>query len=1132
MTAPTDDAGGERTALHATQLLSEEHRRGSFFEFTVRRPIAISMVVLAVCVFGVVGLLGLPVNLLPDVSYPSVTVRTTYPGASPRDVEERISERVQQLVSVVPGVRRVFSVSRPGVSDVVLEFGWGSQMSLAVNDVRERLDRFFSPAGADRPLVLRYDPSLDPVLTLGITATDDLGLIELRHFADHELEERLAQIDGVAAVKLRGGDEEEIRVAIDEQALAARGIDIGTVATRLQLENVNAAAGSIEEGRTEYLVRTLNEYRNLDEIEDTILEVRSGTPIRLREVASVRRVPADPEVVCRIGGRPCVLVDLYKEAGANIVAVCAELRERVFGTEAQQRYVAAGRHLEPLSAAVAEDRHARQQALRQRAAMTDFLGFEMQRTGIEAQLLVDQSTFIEGAIDEVRGNALQGGLLAIVVIFLFLRSLVATAILAVSIPLSLLATFAPMFLSGIDLNVMSLGGLALGVGMLVDNSIVVLESIQKRREAGDSPARAAVTGTSRVASAVVASTLTTVAVFFPIVFVEGLGGQLFRDQALTVVYALGMSLLVALFVVPMLASRGGGGVTAFLTGLVAPVALEFLHASSTERAADDGAGTVPPPPAKKARRRGALFALVDGGYQRLLRSALRRPWTVVAIALLLLASAAWRGQGLGQQILPEVHQGEFWVEAFLPRSATVRTTDRVLRDVEARVRQLPDVARTFLASGVDPEELNDSEEGKHSGRILVTLQPTLDRAPQEERARAAVAALLDAEPAIQSHRFQVSSVLQFHAGVTVEILGHDLEQLREACDAVAAELRLMPSLRDVRSSLQRGNPELTIRFDRDRMAAFGLDAGDVARILRTKVQGDVPTLFAERERKLDIRVRADRQELDSEQRLRYLNVNPDGYPEIPLQSVAEIVRREGPSEIRRLGNARGAEVQAAVHGFDLGGTQDRVEAALTELELPRGVHARLGGDKEELERSSSSLMLALLLAVFLVYVVMASQFESIVQPLVILVSVPLALVGVTFALDLLDLDVSVIVFLGAIVLAGIVVNNAIILIDQTNRLREEGLPLHEAVVEGCRSRLRPVLMTTTTTLLGLLPQTGLLTGLPLFGGTADGIELRAPMAVTVIAGLGSSTLLTLVLVPVVYTLVARRRAAAAPGGPA
>ncbi len=1090
---------------------------GSFFAFTVTRPIAISMVVLAVCVFGMVGLSALPVNLLPDVSYPSVTVRTTYPGASPRDVEERISERVQELVAVVPGVRKVFSISRPGVSDVVLEFGWGTQMSFAMTDVRERLDRFFPPQGAEPPLVLRYDPSLDPVLTLGIVADETQSLVELRRYADLELEERLATIDGVAAVKIRGGDEEEVRVAIDEQALSAKGLDIGRIAERLRLENVNAASGSIEEGRTEYLVRTLNEYRSPKEIEDTILVARDGIQVRLGEVARVERRPADPQVICRIEGRPCVLIDLYKEAAANIVEVCRDARTRVFGRPEQQAAVAQGLHERPLTDEEAEDRKKRAAIAQQKLRMTDFLAFEMKKLGIEPQLLNDQSRFIEASIEEVKGNAVQGGALAILVILLFLRSLATTAVLAVSIPLSLLATFAPMFLCGIDLNVMSLGGLALGVGMLVDNSIVVLESIQRRRELGEGPATAAVLGTSQVASAVVASTLTTIAVFFPIVFVEGLGGQLFKDQAATVVFALLMSLLVALFVAPMLASRGGGGLVSFLTGLVALAPLELLHQDQ-----DHAAATPPPPP--PAPKRSALLTRLDGAYRRLLGGALARPLVVLAAAALLVALAAWRAGALGQQILPQVQQGEFFVETFLPRNVTVRTTDEVLRQAEGRIAALPEVARTFLASGVDPDELNDSEEGKHSGKILVTLAPAADRAAQEAKARAAIAALMADVPFVQEVRFSTNSVLELRAGVVVEILGHDLDSLRAAADQVQDAMQRLPMLRDVRSTLQRGNPELTVRFDRDKMSALGLDPGAVTALLRAKVQGEVPTQFAERERKLDIRVRIAKDELASEQALRGLNVNPAGVPEIPLRTVADVVRRQGPSEIRRLGNVRGAEVSATLNGFDLQSAQLEAAAAIDGLDLPRGTSARLGGQKEELEQSRRSLTLALLLAVFLVYVVMASQFESIVQPLVILVSVPLALVGVVFALDWTGTDLSVVVFLGAIMLAGIVVNNAIILIDQINRLRRDGMPLRQAVIEGSSNRVRPVLMTTLTTLLGLLPQTGVFGALPLLGGQSDGIELRAPMAITVIAGLASSTLLTLVLVPVVYSLTQRRRA--------
>lgn len=1109
----------------------------SLFAFTVRRPVAITMIVIAVCVFGLVGLASLPVNLLPDVAYPTVTVRTQFAGASPRDVEERVSERVQELVAVVPGIRRCYSVSRPGVSDVVLEFRWGTSMTFAAADVRERLDRFFPPPGAEKPIVLRYDPSQEPVITLGLQAgTEEKGgpdQIALRRFADIELEERLAQIEGVAAVKLRGGQIEEIRISIDEQALAARGLDVTMVARRLANENMNSASGAIEESRTEFLVRALNEYRSVQDVEDTILKSQNGTHIRLREVAKVTRVPADPEVIARIGGKPCVLIDVQKQADANIVEVCRQVREKVFGTDTQQQQVALGLHKAPLSKEAETDKLVRQAEIRQREAMKDYLAFDMRAQGIEPVLLLDQSRFVRDAVDEVLANAWQGGLLAVIVLYLFLRSYFTTLVLALSIPASLIATFAPMFIGGIDLNIMSLGGLALGVGMLLDNSIVVLESITKLRESGVDRTTAVIEGTRRMASAVFASTLTQVAVFFPIVFVEGIAGQLFSDLALTVVYAQLISIPVALFLVPMLAARGANMRDAGQPS-EAPIAIDnpLLRAISAvitalarlligaARLVGKCVHFVLQPLANGFLR---VYGLVERVYPPLLRTALRNPGKVLLTVIVLLGLSLWRGKSLGQEILPEVHQGEFYVEAFLARSATVRATDAVMQAIEQKIRALPDVERTFLAAGVDPDELNDSEEGKHSARIQVVLRPTNHRAEQEVRVRSAISAQIAAEPSILSHRFATASVLQFQADLVVEVIGHDLINLRRACEQVATALGEVPHLGFVRSTLQRGNPELTIKLDRDKLAALKLDAEATARILRTKVLGDVPTLFAERERKIDMRVRIDREELDSEDRLRAVNINPAGYPEIPLSAVAEIVRREGPSEIRRLGNVRGAEVHAQIRGFDMARAQLEADAAIAELKLPAGITARMGSQKEELERSNRSLVLALALAVFLVYIVMAAQFESVLQPIIIMLSVPLALIGAVFALSISGTDLSVIVFLGCIVLAGIVVNNGIILIDQINQLRSEGMPFDQAVLEGSISRVRPVMMTMLSSLIGLLPQTGWLASLPFLGGSTDGIELRAPMAVTVIAGLLSSTLLTLIVVPLVYSLIVRRK---------
>ncbi|MFO1051446.1 MAG: efflux RND transporter permease subunit [Planctomycetota bacterium] len=1108
----------------------------SFFSFTTKRPVAVAMMVIAIVVFGYVGLRRLPVNLLPDLSYPTITVRTQYPGASPEDVEERVTEAVQEAVSVTPGVRRVVSISRPEVSDVVLDFNWGTAMATAVPDVNERLQRVRLPAEAKQPLVLRYDPSLDPALTFGLSG--DVPLTELRRIAEEEIERELAKVEGVAAVKVRGGEEEEIRIDVDEAALSELKIDLATISDRLQKENVNSASGTIDEGRTEFLVRMRGEFQNLDEIADIVIERRNGAPIRLRDVARVHREPKDRDVISRVDGVQCVLIDVYKAAGANLVALSTDVQGRVFGSEAQKAYVkklGADGAAPPAPAAEAQlDEMTRRGAEMRRLAlhrqMTDFLEWQLRDSKARIALLQDQSQFIRSAIDDVTNSALQGGLLAIVIILLFLRRLGPTLVLALSIPISLIASFAPMFLSDVTLNVMSLGGLALGVGMLVDSSIVVLEAITSARESGMSIRQAAVFGVSRVAGAVTASTLTTVAVFFPIVFVEGVAGQLFRDQSLTVVYSLLVSLLVALFLIPMLATRRDPDAW-FQREPTVPTS---GFGRATQRGTMWLGGVVRRGAALVGRLVGlivwpvfAAFDLLwrscDAAYPRMLSAALRVRVLVILVALGLGAAAWIAAGGLDTDLVPEVAQGEFTVQLFLPRDATVERTDAVASPIERAIRAMPEVEQTFLAVGVDKDELNDAREGEHSAKILVRLKKTTDIAAAEGAVRDRILKEWGRLPELaEPPHFAQPSVLAFTAPLAVEIVGRDLIALRETSNAVERSLAELPGLRDVRSTQQRGNPEVVLKLDREKMTALGLDSGTVTRMLETKVKGLVPTRFPEQDRRIDMRVAMPREDVDRVQALLDLNVNPRGTPPIPLQSIGEVRVLEGPSEIRRLGNTRGAEIQAAVRGLGIGAAQREVETALAGIPHPPGTEIRLGAQQQEMAQSMDSVFLALSLAIFLVYVVMASQFESIVQPFVILCTVPLASIGVVFTLLLTHTPVSVIVMLGGIVLAGIVVNNAIIMIDQINQLRVEGHEKVAAIVEGARSRLRPVLMTTLTTVLGLLPLTGWLTGIPLLGSGTEGLELRAPMAITVVSGLSTSTLLTLFVIPCVYSFTDRR----------
>ena len=1116
--------------------------------FVTRRPVAITMFMVAIAVFGLVSFGKLPMDLLPEISYPTLTVRTSYPGAAPEDVEDRISVRIQEALSTLPDLVRSTSISRAETSDVVLEYEWGTPMTFAVQDVRDKLDGVFLPQGADRPLILRYDPNLDPILRIGVTRPQGSSpeasvqeLVQLRWMAEHRIKRELESISGVAAIQVRGGLEEEIRIAVDPFALAALNIDPGTVSTRLTQENINASGGLIREGSTEYLVRTLNEFRDVEEIASLPVVRRGEGTIRVRDIAKVQRTHAEREVVSRIDGREAVEIAIYREAGANIVEVADSVKRRLFGTPEQRAHA---RKLQ-------EQSRGQPGGLRESwedRRKTDFLAWQLRKSS-RIEELSDQSTFIRAAVDDVRQAALLGALLAVAVIWIFLRRLSATFIIATAIPISVVVTFAPMFLLDVSLNIMSLGGLALGVGMLVDNAIVVLESITRCREEGDDLRHAAVRGVQEVAGAITASTLTTIAVFAPIVFVHGIAGQIFGDQAVTVVSALLVSLLVAVLFIPMLASlpwlSGGGGQPAarpaglregldFSLGRLVPSLLALLgrlilhFLQSLMRVLGGilfalyklGAWVTWPPR--------AAFDLVWRGiealYPRLLGGALRLAWLVVLAAIGLSYWAWTAALELDVELLPEIHQGEFTAHVGLEVGTPLEVTDETLCALEREVRALPEVAGTALTVGVEKDTLTREIEGKHTARLTVKLEPEASGYEREEAAVARVRRHLAERPAVRSVDISRPTPFALEAPITVEVLGYDLDALREVGEDVLGRLSEIEELDDVRTTVRPGHPEARIAFDRDKTLEYGLDLAQVSNLVRNQVLGLVSTRFVEGDERIDIRVLGDEDILSSLDKVLDMVINPESVAPVRLRSVARVERVQGPAEIRRIGNSRAVQLTAAGSGLHLSGLSSSIEGALASLSTPDEVTVQLGGQKREMDEAQTSMRFALLLAVFLVYVVMASQFESLIQPLIILASVPLAGVGVVFALALLDIPLSVVVFIGLIMLAGIVVNNAIVLIDRINQRRTAGLELRAAIVEAGSARLRPILMTTATTVLGLLPLTGWLEGVPWLGeiGAGEGSEIRAPMAISVIAGLISSTLLTLVVVPVIYSLVSRR----------
>jgi HAE1 family hydrophobic/amphiphilic exporter-1 len=1170
----------------------------------VRRPVGMGMIVAAAVVFGLISLGKLPVDLLPPVNYPSLTVRTTYDGAAPEDVEERVTERLEDVLSTVGKLVRISSSSRAEVSEILMEFEWGSNLPFLVQDVRERLDRVFLPPGVEKPLILRYDPSLDPVVRLAVSGGDDL--VRLRDLAEQELERELEGQAGVAAVRVKGGLEDEVQVLVDLARLAQFQITPETLQQRLEQENLNVPGGTLEEGSVEYVVRTLNQFTTLEEIEELPIVTRGPTTIKLKDLATVRRSHKDRDVIQRVGGAEAVEVAVYREAGANIVTVAEAVRDKVFGPEKPPRGRGGAERRPPtISEKLPED--------------------------VQVTLLSDQSTFVSSAIREVNSAALYGGIFAVLVCYFFLRRFATTFIIGLAVPISIVATFGAMYNAGVSLNIMSLGGLALGIGMLVDNAIVVLESITRCREEGDDRMTAAVRGVGEVGGAVVASTLTTIAVFAPIVFVEGIAGQTFGDQALTVVASLTISLAVALFFIPGLAARVNLSEKATpVRDLLASAEqlLPFLRSGKVLRglglprrwwlwaialvlAAAGGAlmGMIPamddewlgpgveadgdwsPVPAEVQRRMAALdfaakalmlpllwflalplltvvarlaydlvsvalyalrgvfgglmavvwailwlptmgFQLVFRGLERVyplvLRGALKTAPLVLLVALGT-GFLVFRGTGdMGRELLPEVLQGELAVELFYPAGTPLKETDRLASALEARVNALDGVTETTVSSGADRETVSTEESGPHTAVLSLRLDTLREDAHGlelgiEEELRA----MLQREPELARYEIRRPTLLALNAPLEVEIVGDDLVLIGEVAREVEARLRGLEGLNDVRSSLRRGNPEVRITLDRDQLARHGLTAQQVANRLRLAVEGETGSTFPGRDERIDIRVRADFATMEHIEQLRAIPVNPDAERPLPLGAVADFRLEDGPSDIRHIGSRRAAVLSASLAGFDLGATSEAVAAELATLPRPSGVTLSLGGQTDEMSQALDSLSFALLLAIFLVYAVMAAQFESLVQPFLILFSVPLAAVGAILAMKATGTPLSVVALLGAVILAGIVVNNAIVLVDRINRNRADGMEVKQAILEGGRARLRPILMTTTTTVLGMLPMTG---WIPFLGGE-QGSELRTPMALVVIAGLISSTVLTLVVIPAGYRLLSylERRPAASHG---
>lgn len=1014
---------------------------------SVRRPLGTAMIFVAVCVLGIVGITRLPVDLMPAADVPRISVTTLYEGVAPEEIETLITRPVEQALSTIQGVTKLDSSSSEGLSRVQLEFAWGSNLDTAVNDVRAALDRVANrlPEDAEPPVTHKFDLSALPIVALGLSGTGDPG--KLRYLAEETLARRLERVSGVAAVDVRGGRVREVHVLLDASRLAALGIAAQQVSSALAAANRNVSAGSMLDVGKEVIIRSVGEFPSLEAIESTVVTSKEGRSILVRELGRVVDTYHDRTNEVWIDGVPGIQMRVSKQDGTNTIEVVENVK----------------RELETIN--------------------RDYEG------QAKLTMIWSGATFIENSVANVRNAALFGGALAIAVLLLFLRSTRGTFVIGLSIPVSILATFALMDLADLSLNVVSFGGLALGIGMLVDNAIVILENIYRKRESGSQGDAAASAGSEEVASAIVASTITTLVVFAPVVFIGGFAGIFFREMAVVVCFALICSLFVALTLVPSLSAR------------------MFRRGFSLE-----SRGIA-------ARAAKAFFEVIESAYERVIRWILRHPKAIAAGSLVPLAVTVALFQAVGTELMPETDEGSMDINVDLPLGTPVEVTMGIMQDLEARVlATLREGELDNLVTIAGPENWW-RPAGGHQGELELLLVPASQRSRSTEEISAEISKVLSTVPGlrVQARRGNSNPLLRFASGggdrLQVEIRGHDPATAARLTTEVERVMREVPGVTYARAEQEPGALERAIHGDRERLAQLGLSPADLASAVEHYVLGKVATRYRDRGDEIDVRVRLEEEDRVELSRLSSLPIlTPTGHV-VPLGSVARIEAREGPSSIGRIGQERVVRVNAGFAGRSLGDLAVDVREALRTVTVPDGFTLAVAGELSTQAATFDTLSIGILLAIFLVYAVMVVQFESLLHPLLVMTAVPFASIGVVLALLLTGTTFNMSSFLGSIVLVGIVVNNAIVLVDYVNLMRrEQGLGLDEALAVSARRRLRPILMTTSTTVLGMLP---------LALGIGEGGELQTPLAVVVIGGLLTSTLVTLVLIPVGYLLLER-----------
>lgn len=1010
----------------------------------IERPVTMFMISAVIVLLGAISLVRLPVDLLPDLSFPSLTVRVSYPGVGPREIEETITRPIEQTVSAVAGLDQLNSTSSEGSSTVRLNFVWGTDLGEAADDLRSRIDRIRGrlPEDADPPVIFKFDSNAWPIMTVAVQGNMDP--VTLREMAERTLATRLERVKGVASVTVQGGLRRQIRVDLSKEKITALGLPVDRIVQVLRTENQNIPVGEINEGTLTYLVRSPGQFNNLEEIRNLVILTREGVPVYMRDIATVRDGTEDFRSFTRVNGQPGVQMRVTKQSGENTVAISELVHQEVSRINREV-------------------------------------------PGVQLTVTNDSAIFIEQSIASVREAVMLGSVLVIVIIFAFLRSWRSTLIICTSIPISIIGTFALLYFGGYTLNTMTFGGLALGVGMIVDASIVVLENTQRHLEMGKSRKLASIEGSEEIWSAILASTLTHIAVFVPLFFLTGFSSVLFKQLSVVVVFSLLMSLFVAVTLVPVLCSL-----------------------LMSEQAEEPPAGVI----GWLFRTSGRVLDGIDSRYAGVLRVALRHRPTVLAIGTALFASAIMLYPMLKFELMPVTDEGEVRVDIELPVGTRIEQTQAAILEMEARIRQAVPEMVTIISQAGGGGFMGGAST--HRGDITIQLKKKAERVRSNETIAQDLRRQLQGIPGViarsrASGGSQLNRVLGGNqdARLSLEIRGYDFDDGQRLVRESEALLRTVPGIADVRKAREDGRPELAVRVDRDKAAIFGLSVTGVADTLRTNVAGTQAAFYRERGQEYPIVVRLRQEDREQISDVGDVLVSAPGGRVVPARSLLTIEPENSPVEIERKNQERIVRVNAELE-TSLSEAVANVEKRLPELNIPPDFQVGFGAELEEQIKAFSQLKYLLILAVILVYAVMASQYESFRDPFIIMFSIPLAAIGVVGALLLTNTTFSLQAYIGVIMLAGIVVSNAILLVDYTGTLRKrDGMELFEAAETAGRTRLRPILMTTLTTVLGLAPMAFEI---------GEGAELQAPLARVVIGGLVASTLITLVFVPTLYTI--------------